>query len=136
MPQRPPYRLVIGFGLAVVAIADVVPLFWAAMNLLVGLAPEGPPHAAFLVSAVDIGLPAVVVAVAVIYAWRYEQRRWRFNVPPDWPPPPPSWSPPRNWQPPAYLSTPPEGWQWWVTSGSLLPVWTRTPRCNIGASWR
>jgi collagen type III alpha len=41
----------------------------------------------------------------------------KFNVPPNWPPPPAGWTPPPGWRPdPTWLPAP-DGWQWWI------PVW-------------
>src|ERR1700742_2405447 len=38
----------------------------------------------------------------------------RFNPPPNWPAPPPDWSPPRGWRPNPSWGPPPPDWQWWV----------------------
>lgn len=40
--------------------------------------------------------------------------QWRFNAPPNWPPPPPGWSPEPGWQPDPSWPPPPPGWQLWV----------------------
>jgi 5-methylcytosine-specific restriction endonuclease McrA len=40
--------------------------------------------------------------------------RWQFNPPPNWPPPPASWSPPPGWQPDPSWPPAPPGWQLWI----------------------
>src|SRR5690349_5122027 len=39
---------------------------------------------------------------------------YRFNPPPNWPPPPPGWVPASGWQPPPDWPVPPPGWPLWV----------------------
>ena len=38
----------------------------------------------------------------------------RFNPPPNWPAPPPGWTPPSGWQPDPTWPAAPDGWQFWV----------------------
>ncbi|MEV5764974.1 HIRAN domain-containing protein [Micromonospora sp. NPDC052213] len=40
--------------------------------------------------------------------------RWRFVVPPEWPPPPAGWVPPQGWRPDPSWPPAPQGWQFWV----------------------
>jgi hypothetical protein len=40
--------------------------------------------------------------------------QWRLNTPPNWPPPPPGWSPELGWRPDPSWPPPPTGWQLWV----------------------
>jgi hypothetical protein len=37
-----------------------------------------------------------------------------FNVPPNWPEPPPGWEPPANWVPDPAFPPPPPGWVFWL----------------------
>jgi hypothetical protein len=39
---------------------------------------------------------------------------YRFNAPPNWPPPPPGWMPPSGWRPDPSWGPPPADWQLWV----------------------
>jgi hypothetical protein len=43
----------------------------------------------------------------------------RFNPPPNWPAPPPGWTPLRGWAPPAFWPLPPAGWQFWIQDLSV-----------------
>ncbi len=38
----------------------------------------------------------------------------RFNPPPNWPAPPPGWTPPTGWEPDPSWPPPPGGWQLWI----------------------
>jgi hypothetical protein len=38
----------------------------------------------------------------------------RFNPPPDWPPVPRGWKPPRTWRPDPAWPSPPDGWSLWL----------------------
>ena len=40
--------------------------------------------------------------------------QWGLNTPPNWPPPPPGWSPEPGWQPDPSWPPPPPGWQLWI----------------------
>ncbi|WP_422771266.1 HIRAN domain-containing protein [Plantactinospora sp. WMMC1484] len=40
--------------------------------------------------------------------------RWRFVVPPSWPPPPAGWVPPQGWRPDPSWPPAPTGWQFWI----------------------
>jgi hypothetical protein len=44
-------------------------------------------------------------------------RSFRFNPPPNWPAPPPGWTPPQGWMPDPSWPAPPYGW----------PLWTEDP---------
>jgi hypothetical protein len=45
----------------------------------------------------------------------------RFNPPPNWPAPPPGWTPPTDWQPDPSWPPPPDGWQFWVEDPPPVP---------------
>jgi hypothetical protein len=45
----------------------------------------------------------------------------RFNPPPNWPAPPPGWTPPTDWQPDPSWPPPPDGWQFWVEDPPPAP---------------
>lgn len=44
---------------------------------------------------------------------------YRFNPPPNWPPPPPGFVPPPRWQPDPAWPPPPPGWRLWVPDDSV-----------------
>lgn len=46
---------------------------------------------------------------------------YRFNVPPNWPPPPAGWVPPSGWMPDPTWGPAPEGWTFWVRDDSAVP---------------
>jgi hypothetical protein len=47
---------------------------------------------------------------------------YRFNPPPNWPPPPPGFVPPPRWQPDPAWPPPPPGWQLWVPDDDTVPT--------------
>ena len=55
---------------------------------------------------------------------------YRFNPPPNWPPPPPGFVPPPRWQPDPAWPPPPPGWQLWVPDDDTVP--TRRARAAGG----
>ena len=42
---------------------------------------------------------------------------FRYNPPPNWPAPPPGWTPPAGWRPDPSWPPPPPGWTLWVVAG-------------------
>jgi HNH endonuclease len=44
--------------------------------------------------------------------------QWQLNPPPNWPSPPPGWSPELGWQPDPSWPPPPPGWQLWVPASA------------------
>lgn len=47
----------------------------------------------------------------------------RYNPPPNWPVPPPGWSPTAGWQPDPAWGPPPEGWQLWTQERANPRAW-------------
>ena len=53
---------------------------------------------------------------------------YRFNAPPNWPPPPtPGWAPPAGWRPDLSWGPAPDGWVFWVENGEAVGVGPRGP---------
>ncbi|GAA1580913.1 hypothetical protein GCM10009804_41890 [Kribbella hippodromi] len=66
------------------------------------------------IAKVGVGLLLVAaLAAAWTFAWHLRATRYRFNPPPNWPPPAPTWQPPRGWTPPPTLPKAPTGWHFW-----------------------
>lgn len=55
----------------------------------------------------------------------------QFNPPPNWPAPPPGWTPPEGWQPDPSWGPPPPGWNLWVEQPTYgLPTASSSPQQN------
>lgn len=46
-----------------------------------------------------------------------EDRKYKFNPPPNWPKPPNNWTPPKGWKPDSSWPAAPEGWLLWIPDG-------------------
>lgn len=53
---------------------------------------------------------------------------FRFNPPPNWPVPPPGWTPQPGWMPLPEWPDPPPGWQLWVDDGGAARAQSAPPR--------
>jgi membrane protease YdiL (CAAX protease family) len=52
-------------------------------------------------------------------------QQWLWRSPPNWPPPPPGWSPPLGWRPPRSWPPEPPGWSFWQQR--TPPIWEAEP---------
>ena len=76
----------------------------------IGCGPEPTTFGAVGVALVG----AALVAAGWSLFWQARDKRYRFQPPPNWPPPvPPEWRPPPLWTPPPTLPKAPEGWSFW-----------------------
>ena len=63
-----------------------------------------------------VGLALLLAAAAAAswsVSWRIRDDRYRFQVPPSWPPVPAGWRPGPGWAPPPTFPKAPEGWRFW-----------------------
>ena len=67
--------------------------------------------APWALGALVVSVVAVVVGFVVLMLPLL--RRERFNAPPGWPDPPPSWRPHPGWQPDPAWPAAPQGWRFW-----------------------
>ena len=55
----------------------------------------------------------------------------RFNAPPGWPAPPPSWTPTDGWMPDPGWPTPPADWEFWTVVERRAVAPTEPPRSGM-----
>jgi hypothetical protein len=72
----------------------------------------GPEPTTFAATGLVLLAAAALCAVWSVH-WSLRDGRYRFQPPPNWPPAPDGWRPPRGWVPPPTLPKAPDGWQFW-----------------------
>ena len=55
----------------------------------------------------------------------------RFNAPPGWPAPPPSWTPTDGWMPDPGWPTPPADWEFWTVVDQRAVARTEPPHSGM-----
>ena len=76
-------------------------------------ATECGPDQRTLAIRVVVFLGLSITAAVWSFAWQRRDERYRFQIPPGWPPPPAGWHPWRGWSPLSTWPRPPEGWTYW-----------------------